>query len=332
MKKISDKEIKDINTILKKIVKNVTLPVAIRLIYSTLHEIFPEKTHEELYEMLLFKTPKSLAFQRSDIYHIHFFKKENLIRVEITLGFLSIYGSSSPLPSHYNERVLENADDTKVLLDFLEMLNHRLKIFIYPIWEKQRYYVSYQKDLSDTFSKYILSILGLFSESKEQTTVLNLHKLLPFSSILSMHQKSTASFLAILKYYFEHQAIHIEEGILTNSYFPESQYLYLGQNNATLGENTCVGTFVLTRHLKYRIHFDDLEWEDLIAFTLKKEKKVELKELVELIQKSPLSYELALSINKDKIKPCILGEEPLYLGSNAWIGETSEKQTIIIEM
>lgn len=327
---INDMQIDKINSILKKITKNITLPVAIRLIHGTLKEWYPEKNSDELYEMLLFRTPPSLAFQKSDIYDIYFEKHDDSIRVNITLGFLSIFGASSPLPTHYNERILENSYETKVLVDFLEMLNHRLKKLIYPIWEKQRYYVSYQKDLKDAFSKYILSILGLYDQHRNRSTTINLHKLLPFSGILSMHQKSTTSLLAILRHYFEHEEIYIEEGVLTKSYFPRSQYFCLGEANSSLGEDTCIGTFVLTRHLKYCIYFNNIKWEDLIGFVLEKKKRKELKELIQLIQKTPLSYEVTFTLPANEIRPCLLGEEPLYLGVNAWLGEVNTPQSITI--
>lgn len=331
MEYLDKDKIKKVNLILKRIVKNVTLPVGIRLIQSTLREWFPEKKDEELYAMILFKTPESLSFQRSDIYDITFVQNEEKLQVKVTLGFLSIFGASSPLPTHYNERVLEDSYETRVLIDFLEMLNHRLKKLIYPIWEKQRYYVCYEKDLSDTFSKYILSILGLYSQAKGVPISLDLHKLLPFSGILSMHQKSTVSLLAILKHYFEHEDIWIEEGVMTKSTFPQSQYVRLGEANARLGEETCIGSFVLTRQLKYRIHFDNLNWDDLIDFSLKEKKKNELKELIALTQKNPLSYDIALSICKEEIRPSILGTELLCLGANAWIGELDKVQSIVVE-
>lgn len=332
MEYLDKNKIKKVNLILKRIVKNVTLPVGIRLIQSTLREWFPEKKDEELYEMILFKTPESLSFQRSDIYDITFVQKEERLQVEVTLGFLSIFGASSPLPTHYNERVLDDSADSRVLLDFLEMLNHRLKKLIYPIWEKQRYYVCYEKDLSDIFSKYILSILGLYSQAKGVPVSLDLHRLLPFSGILSMHQKSTVSLLAILKHYFEHEDIWIEEGVMTKSTFPQSQYVRLGEANARLGEETCIGSFVLTRQLKYRIHFDNLNWDDLIDFSLKEKKKNELKELIELTQKTPLSYDIALSVPQSEVKAPILGKEPLFLGANTWIGDISDTQTILVEV
>jgi len=330
-KLIDDNDIKHVNNALKHIVKNVTFTVAIRLIQNTLKEWFPEKTTDELYELLLFKTLPSLSFQKSDIHSVLFIKNEENLQVEITLNFLSIFGASSPLPAHYNERILEDSYNKKVLIDFLNMLNHRLKKLIYPIWKKHRYYVQYQDDLSDNFSKYILSILGLYSQSQGIPTSLDLHKLLPFSGILSMHQKSTVSLLAILKHYFSHNEITIEEGIIAKSTFPKHQHLRLGENNALLGENTCIGTFVLSRNLKYRIHFNNIKWKDLEDFTLNGSKKIQLSDLIQLIQKTPLAYDIALTIPKEEMHPCILGKQPIYLGGNSWIGNIDKSQTIIID-
>lgn len=330
IKNIPETKINNVNFILNKIVKNITLPVAIRLVQSTLKEWFPEKTTDELYEMILFKTPESLAFQRSDIYNIHIYLEGLETKVEITLGFLSIFGASSPLPTHYNERILEDAYDKRVLLDFLEMLNHRLKKLIYPVWEKQRYYVCFEEDLSDTFSKYILSIIGLYSQSQGIEHRLDLSKLLSFSGILSMHQKSAVSFLSILKYYFNHEDIYIEEGIISKAVFPEEQHFLLGEGNSILGEDTCMGNFILTRHLKYRIHFKNILWSQFMEFTVDGAKKQELTELIQLIQKTPLSNELMFTLTKGTIKTCILGESELYLGKNVWIGDVHKDQTLII--
>jgi len=260
---IDEEKINVTNLSIQKVLHNITLPTAIRLIQNTLKEWFPTQSSEELYELLLFKNNPSLAFQKSDIHHIVFVQKEHKLRVEITLNFLSIFGASSPLPMHYSEKILEDSYNKQILLDFLDMLNHRLKKLIYPIWEKQRYYMSYQDDLSDYFSKYILSILGLYSQTKGVPTSLDLHKLLPFSGILSMHQTSTISLLAVLKHYFSHEAIEIEEGIISKSIIPSSQHLALGDENSLLGENTYIGSFVLTRNLKFRIKFSKILWDDL---------------------------------------------------------------------
>lgn len=329
-KLIDTETILHINQTLQNIITNITFPIAIRLIQSTLSNLFPNKSNEELYNLLLFKASASLAFQKSDIEKVIFFQNKHSLHVEITVNFLSIFGASSPLPAHYNERILEDSFNDKVLLDFLDMLNHRLKKLIYPIWERNRYYILYDKNLNDNFSKYILSILGLYSQHKNAKTSLNLHKLLPFSGILSMRQKSTISLLSILKYYFEHEDIEIEECVISKSVLPKTQHFNLGATNSNLGINSCIGSFILSRNLKFKIHFKNITWSLLEDFTLNKNKKFELFELIRFIQKNPLDYDIVLSLPKNEIKPCILGKSDIYLGANSWIGHLEEEQTIII--
>lgn len=330
MLKVDTESLDIINKALKKTALKVTLPVAIRVIMSILMEMYPKKEASELYDLLLFKTNPSLAFPKSDIKSIHFTMHNDMVRVEVTLNFLSIFGASSPLPMHYGERVLDDSHNDQILLDFLDMLNHRLKKLIYPIWEKQRYYIQYQDDLKDNFSKYVLSVLGLYSQSQKNNTELDLHKLLPFSGILSMHQKSTASLLAILKHYFTHESISIEEGIISKSVFPDDQHVKLGDANCQLGENMSIGTFVLTRNLKFRINFSDITWQALEEFSFQGIKSKQLSNLMQLIQRAPLAYEISVTIKKEEIKPCILGEGGSSLGVNGWIGEIDAPQTIIV--
>lgn len=318
-----------INIALKKIVFRVSLPVAVRIIMTILKDMYPQKESDELYEMLLFKTNPSLGFPKSDISGIYFSNMLDEVRVEMTLNFLGIFGAASPLPIHYSEKVLDDSHKERILVDFLDMLNHRLKKLIYPIWEKQRYYMQYRVDLKDNFSKYILSILGLYTQSQIDTHHLDLHKLLPFSGILSMHQKSRTSLLAILQHYFDDEHIRIEEGIISKSSIPESQQVRLGDMNSQLGMNMSIGTFVLTRNLKFRIHFDNVSWEDLADFSDKGTKLEVLKNLMKLIQKTPLSYDIAVKIKKGEIKPCILGESS-SLGINGWIGDVEEDQNLIV--
>ena len=327
--KIDEESLAPINTAVNKIAHKMTLPVAIQTVMNLLSDMYPKYKSDDLYEMILFKTNPSLAFPKSDIKSIIFVQHNDTIRVEMMLNFLSIFGAASPLPMHYNERVLEDATSGKILLDFLDILNHRLKKLIYPIWEKQRYYIQYQHDLKDNFSKYILSILGLYSQTQDTKSSLNMHKLLPFSGILSMHQKSTTSLLAILKHYFSHEAITIEEGIISKSKLPQEQYVKLGEGNCGLGEDMCIGTFVLTRNLKFRIIFDEIEWEELKKFSYAGVKHQELSDLMRLIQRSPLAYDVVVTLKKEEIKPCILGSD-IHLGVNGWIGEINSTQKIVV--
>jgi type VI secretion system protein ImpH len=322
-----------VNSALENVVKNVTLPIAIRLVMTFLKQMYPKKDFDGLYECLYFTANPSLAFQTSDVQKVLFTinKTQGNVEVEMQLNFLSIFGASSPLPYHYNEAVLDDSHNDNILLDFLNMFNHRLKKLIYPIWRQQRYYIEYENDLKDNFSNYVLSIMGLNYEAHMQATSLNLHKLLPYAGILSMRQKSTGSLIAVLRHYFSHEHISIEEGIVSKSVIAEEQFVRLGDENCTLGMDMSIGEFVLTRNLKFRIHFEDAKWDTLHSFSLIGEKKEELNTLMHYVQTDPLDYDFAVTIKKENIEPCIMGENSqIHLGVNGWIGEIDEDKMVIV--
>lgn len=318
-----------INKALERVAYKITLPVAIRIVMGILQELYPKKDPVDLYDMVLFTSNPSMGFQKSDIKFIHFTIYREVVQVEIMLNFLSIFGASSPLPMHYSEKVLSDLHEKKVLLNFLDMLNHRLKRLIYPIWENQRYYMQFRPDLKDRFSKYVLSISGLYSQSQLHDIPLDLHKLLPFSGMLSMHQKSTISLLAILRHYFEHERITIDEAIVSKATLPEEQKVKLGGANCDLGVNMSIGTFVITRNLKFRIKFDQIRWSELEEFSAGGKKIRELNSLIHLVQSSPLGYEVVVTISSEEIRPSTLGDYT-RLGINGWIGKVGGDQTIVI--
>ena len=322
-----------VNEALGKKIANVTLPIAIRLVMTILKRMYPHKDFDWLYERIYFIGNPSLSFPASDVSYAIFSvdDEETSVSVEMQLNFLSIFGASSPVPYHYNEAVLQDSYNDRILLDFLNMYNHRLKKLIYPIWSQQRYYVQCEDDLKDNFSGYILSILGLNGEAYTRATSLNLHKILPYAGILSMKQRSTGSLLSVLKHYFSHESIVIEEGVVSKSSVPKDQQSRLGDDNCTLGIDMSIGEFVLTRNLKFRVHFEDVLWETLSDFSIDGGKRKELKTLMEYVQTDPLDYDFAVSIKKENIQPCIMGEgNEIVLGVNGWIGEVNEDKMVLI--
>ncbi|MDF1880606.1 type VI secretion system baseplate subunit TssG, partial [Sulfurimonas sp. MAG313] len=199
----------EINEALEVQIRKVSLPQAIRIVSSYLRDFYPEANASYIYEKIHFKANPSLAFPKSEISKVEFKETRNGIKAFLTLNFMALFGSASPLPSHYSESVLDSLDldNDAVLVNFLDMFNHHLQKFVYPAWEKQRYYIQYQRDLADKFSKYMMSILGLYAQSQEKTTKLDFLKLMPYIGLLSMRNKSAASMVAIIRHYLSHDNI-----------------------------------------------------------------------------------------------------------------------------
>ncbi|MCP4972046.1 MAG: type VI secretion system baseplate subunit TssG [Arcobacter sp.] len=321
-----------INKRMKESKFNYSLPQAIRIVCAYLNKIYPEFEYEKLYNKIIFKSNPSLTFQKSEIEDINFISFNNDIKVEITLNFLGIFGSSSPMPSHFTEMVLNSRDNDKVLYDFLNLFNHHLQRFIFPIWKKHKYYIEYKHDLRDSFSKYILSFLGLYSNINiTNSTSLNLRKLIPYIGILSMKHKSAGTLKAIIRHYLSHNDIEIIQCVDSTYKIPSWQYSSLGNSNMSLGSDFLIGETIVSRNGKFRILFKDSNNEDLIKYSILGKKMDELNELIFFSLNEPLDHDVCFEIKKNNKKKFILKEsEKIYLGINSWIGIPKYDEKIII--
>ena len=317
-----------LNKELNKSVVKYSLPQGVRVAITHLRKIYPSQSPKVLYKRLRFKANPSLSFAKSELSKMEFVETPNGKYIEITVNFLGLFGATSPLPSHYSEMVLDSADSDEVLKDFLNLFNHHLQKMIYPVWERQRYYIQYQIDLKDYFSKYMLSLLGLYSQSQERTTALNLRKILPYVGLLSMKQKSAGTLVSILRDYLEHDKLEIVQCISMNAEIPSWQYSALGEKNCTLGESVLLGETVKTRNSKFQVLLKDIAFEGLYEYSLHGSKMGELQELIDISLNEPLEHELCLEIKKENTEPFELSKH--HLGINCFLGEVSEDTKIIL--
>jgi type VI secretion system protein ImpH len=317
-----------LNEELNRYIAKYSLSQGVRVAMTYLKKIYPLESPEKLYTRIRFKSNPSLSFAKSELSKMEFVEKENEKYIEITINFLGLFGATSPLPSHYSEMVLDSVDNDEVLKDFLDLFNHHLQKMLFPIWKRQRYYIQYQADLKDNFSKYILSLVGLYSQSEEKTTTLNLRKILPYVGLLSMKQKSAGTLVSILRHYLEHDKLEIIQRIPTNIEIPSWQYSKLGETNCNLGENVLIGSSIRTRNSKFQVLLRDISFEGLFEYSLHGKKMGELQELINLSLNEPLKHELCLEIKKENIEPFELSKH--HLGINCFLGEVYKDAKIIL--
>ena len=318
----------ELNSNLNRSIGKYSFYQCIRIILTYFYNEYPDENFESLYKRLRFKTNPSLSFAKSEISKLEFFEGRQGIYVEVTLNFLSLAGSASPLPSHYSEMILDSASEDNILSDFINFFNHHLHKMVYAIWAKQRYYVQYTEKLEDRFSHYILSLLGLHSHKQIQNSTLNIQKLMPYVGLLSMQQKSADTLRIILRHYFEYDDIEIIQFITMNTSIPLWQRVSLGEQKCSLSSDCILGESMKTKGIKFQILFKNISWENLFNYSILGEKLKELKELVYLILNEPLEYELGLGIQKKDIQPLSLSAR--YLGINSFLGKPEENIKIIV--
>ncbi|WP_428739508.1 type VI secretion system baseplate subunit TssG [Sulfurimonas sp.] len=325
-------DINSVNETISLKTKKYSLPQAMRVIQYYLKHIYRTADSKFLYKKIRFQGNSSLAFQKSEVDSIEFFEEEVAgKRVLVTVNFLSLFGSASPLPSHYSELVLRSFEEDSVLYDFLNLFNHNIQRFLYPIWEKQRYYIKYQKDLNDGFSKYMLSLLGLYANFGLQQNRLNFQKLMPYVGILSMRQKSAGTLTSVLRHYLGFNEVEILQSIKMQSQIPSWQYSMLGKENMQLGVNVSIGEFLINKSSKFRILLKNVTIDDMLKYSVNGEKMDELNELISFTFNEPLEYDVCMEIQENEKIKCVLDESnERYIGINSWIGEPLGNEQIVI--
>ena len=313
-------------------IRKYQLPKVIHIIMAYLQKKYPKESFARSYKRIFFTGNPSLSFQKSDVNDV-IFKTDKFgdINVEITINFLSIFGASSPMPSSYCEMVLNSMDESRVLYDFLNIFNHNIEKFVYPVWERNRYYAQYKRDLSDRFSKYVLSFLGLYSYSTKKSDSLNLQKLIPFIGLLSMQNISANTLEIILSHYLSHDEVRIEQCIKSTYNIPKIQQSSMGDENITLGKNFLMGESIVSKSSKFNIILKDACVDDLKDYSVNGKKMKELNELIEFVLNEPLEYDVYFEIKThNKTEAIISDDNPCYLGVDGWIGDSYSDELILI--
>ncbi|MFN3581578.1 MAG: type VI secretion system baseplate subunit TssG, partial [Pseudomonas sp.] len=248
-------------TQLSRSIREYSLFQGVLLVLERLGSEHPDLSQDELYNLIDFQANPSMGFPGSDIDQVSFFREHGKVRARIRLNLISLFGAGSPLPAFYGEQALGDAPDGNTTREFLDLFNNRLQRLLLPIWQKYRYYSRFGEGASDAFSSQLFSLIGLGSESIRGESVLNWKRLLPYLGLLSLRVQSAALIESVLRYYFKHTALHIEQCMEREVEIQADQRNQLGLANSGLGTSLVLGDQVRDRGGKFRIHIQQLSWE-----------------------------------------------------------------------
>jgi len=79
----------------------------------------------------------------------------------VRINFMGLYGTASPLPSHYIDDVTRRREGHEATQDFLDIFSHRLATQFYRIWRKYTYPATFTPGGTDDTSQYLLGLAGL---------------------------------------------------------------------------------------------------------------------------------------------------------------------------
>ena len=317
-------------SLLTRKIREYTLFQAVLLVIDRLREAHPNLDDEALYEQLEFQGNPALGFPGSDIDRVEFFEEQGQVRARLRLNLIGLAGSGSPLPAFYGEQAVgeEEGNPTR---HFLDLFHHRLQRLMLPIWRKYRYCASFQSGARDPFSGQLFALIGLGGEEIRKASQLNWKRLLPYLGLLSLRAHSAALIEAVLRYYFKHAHLNLEQCVERRVDILGEQHNRLGRTNSLLGGNLVMGERVRDRSGKFRIHVSELDWQRFHEFLPIGAGYQPLCSLVRFTLRDPLEYDIRLVLRRQEIRELCIGEQnTCRLGWTSWLGHERADGVVVL--
>lgn len=301
-------------------IREYSLFQAVLLVVDRLRQAHPHLSQDDVYDQLEFQANPSLGFPGSDVDRVEFFHEHGLMRARLRFNVIGLVGAGSPLPAFYGEQALGDSEDGNPTRYFLDLFHHRLQRLMLPIWKKYRYRARFESGALDPFSSQLFALIGLGGEEIRRAQELNWKRLLPYLGLLSLRAHSAALIEAVLRYYFKHAELALEQCIERQVEILDEQRNRLGKDNSMLGENLVLGEHLRDRCGKFRIHIRELDWQRFHEFLPIGFGYQPLCALVRFTLRDPLDYDIRLMLRHEEIRELRIGEQnACRLGWTSWL-------------
>jgi len=293
---------------------------AVLQVIEHLREAHPLLDDDALYDQLEFQANPGLGFAAHDIDRVEFFMEQGQLRARLRLNVLGLFGAGSPLPAFYGEQAFAERSGGNPTRDFLDLFHHRLHRLMLPIWRKYRYRACFRAGANDRFSEQMFALIGLGAAAIRGVCQVDCKRLLPYLGLLSLRVHSAALIESVLRYYFMHEALFLEQWVARTVEVCQTQRNHLGRANSALGDDLVLGHRIADRSGKFRVHVRALCWERFHDFLPTGSAYQPLRSLVRLTLRDPLDYDLSLMLAQGQIKALHIGENSVCrLGWTTWL-------------
>ncbi len=255
-------------------------------------------------------------------------------RYRVQTSFFGLHGSDSPLPGYYLDRLAhEQAQERGIRPAFMDFFNHRLLTLLHHGWRKYRYYIRFQAEASDRFSRYIFSLIGLNDNELRGTTPLPWGRLLSFAGLIASRSRSPSVVSGIVEHCFDLHGVHIREFEGRSLRLPRRQRLVLGKANVTLGDDFVVGDRSRTRASKFTLVVPNLTQARFRQFLPSGEQFARLCHLMDFLLRDVNAYDLELGLREEDVPPFNLQHgSGTHLGWTSFIEHRQQRQSAVVRI
>lgn len=272
--------------------------------------------HDPEQEVLRFRATRSLSFGPSDVSSIDY--DEATGRYDVRVNFFGLYGPASPLPPYVTERIIERDETPSSLEDLLDLFNHRFITLLYSMWQKSRHFVRFEEHGLDATSQCFLALCGFPVDDRTELGKVPRTAILPHVGLMSHYSNSPDAIAAMLSSYFDLPFEIIEFVSRTVDIPPESR-MELGIENTLLGGDMVLGEQVEDDLGKFRLRIGPAPYDTLQNFLPGGANHGVLVDLLAMIVRDPIDWDLEFSYQQETIEAGQLGSA--RLGNNLWLSD-----------
>ena len=281
-----------------------------------------------------FTNPK-INFPVGDIEQLIILEEDGREVFQFFVNFLGLQGSSGPLPGSVLDEIAEEHNNNPIQSIYLDFFNHHLITLFHQIWRKYKYYIKFNSNFSDNYSRNIMNLLGV-SRDFIKFTHLNWHKIFYHLGIIQSGIRTKEALMSVIQHYFDLHDISLEEHVRKIVEVEVEQKNQVGIKNVMLGENFILGDKVESFSNKFRVNINNLKLDEFHQFLPNTKKYRHLQELIRFLLKDPLPYDVLLGLHPDTKSTFILGKDnSSFLGWTTLIninsGKSQSLNQIIIE-
>lgn len=238
----------------------------------------------------------------------------------VTVGFLGLYGVSSPLPTFYTEDLFaEEEEESSAGRDFLDILNHRLYALLFRGWAKYRSFLQVVEEKNAGDIEKLFCLVGL-GESALRESALEPYSLLRYAGLVTQYPRSALALATLLRDALGDVPVDILPCVKRTVRIPEDQRIALGEIACTLGGDSRIGLELDDITGKFRLLLGPVSIDRYNSLLPGNALHRKMASLVRFYLADPLEYDIELTMAEGEGGTVRLGADRLStLGWDTWI-------------
>jgi type VI secretion system protein ImpH len=243
---------------------------------------------------------------------------------EMRVSFMGLTGPSGVLPLAYTEHVrslCESGDDSTA--DFFDIFNHRIISLFYQAWEKNRFFVAFEREGSDPLTERLMNLNGLGTPGLQGRQAIPDRGVLLFSGLLALAPRSALALQQIISQWFRTK---VRVNQFHGAWFKLRtddccQFTDKESGSQQLGTGLVLGDAVFDRGSQVQIMVGPLgigRYHDFLPGGFEYER---LRAVLDYFSNGSFEFEIRLILKREEVPEFNMGNmpTPLRLGWTTWM-------------